>query len=179
MEAIMKKSIISLVAIVFLVVTTGTAFAWNNRYAHSRPSHHYRGHGHHYGNADAFWAILGASVLTGCLISYIASPPPPPAVVYAGPGPVVLSAPPRVVVKEYAYAPPPQPIAVDRVVVTAQELNVRSGPGFNHAIAGYVVQGEALQVISHTPGWLYVRTASGLNGWVAANYTAPQVVPLG
>ena len=175
----MKKSVIILVAIVFLAVTTGTAFAWNGRHAHYRPSHHYRGHGHHYGNADAFWAILGASVLTGYLISYMASPPRPSAVVYASTEPVVVSAPSRVVVKEYAYVPPPPPVSVDTVVVTAQELNVRSGPGYNHAVAGYVVQGETLQVVGRAPGWLYVRTASGLNGWVVADYTASQAAPLG
>jgi uncharacterized protein YgiM (DUF1202 family) len=174
----MKKILIALFTILFVVFTTGSAFARYDGYPYSRPYHH-GGYSYHHGYSGDLWVALGAGLLTGCLISYMVNTPPSQTVVYSTPGPVMEPPPSRVVVKEYSYVPPPQPPAVQRVVVTAQELNVRSGPGFNHAIAGYVVVGEALEVLGSAPGWFYVKTASGLQGWVMVNYTSPQASPVG
>lgn len=175
----MKKIGITLLSILFLVAATGTAFARNNRYVYPRSSHGHHGHGYHRGSADAFWAVLGVSILTGCLISYIVNTPSSQTVVYSSSEPMVAPPPSRVVVKEYSYSPALQSATVDRVVVTAPELNVRTGPGFNHSIAGYVVRGEGLQVLGRAPGWFYVRTASGQHGWVMIDFTVPQAYPLG
>jgi uncharacterized protein YgiM (DUF1202 family) len=184
MEAIMKdnrmkKILIALFTVLFLVVTTGPALARYGRYPYAR-SHYHGGHGYHHGYSNGdLWLALGAGLLTGGLITYMATSPPSHTVVYANSVPVVVPPPPRVVVKEYVYAPPAPLPAAGKVVVTAQELNVRRGPGYNHAISGYVVLGEALDVLGNAPGWYYVRTASGLNGWVMENYTAPQASPMG
>jgi len=183
----MKKNVITLVTILFLVVTTGPTFAGYNGYHHYRP-YPYGGYSYHHGHSDGdVWVALGAGLLTGCLISYMVNTPPSHTVVYSNPEPVVAPSPSRVVVKEYSYTPslqipasPPSQIpASQKVLVTAQELNVRTGPGFNHAIAGYVVLGEALQVLGSAPGWFYVKTVSGLQGWVMVTYTSPEALPLG
>ncbi len=61
---------------------------------------------------------------------------------------------------------------VGKVVVTAQRLNVRSGPGQENAVVGKVFSGDILQVIGNAPGWYYVRFADGTSGWVMANFTS-------
>lgn len=178
-ESNMKKIFITLFTIFFLTISAAPAFARYNRYPYA-PSHHHGGPSYHRGHSNGdLWVALGFGLLTGGLISYMVNAPPSQTVVYANPEPVVVVPPSRVVIKEHAYAPPQPLPAVEKVVVTAQELNVRSGPGYNHAIAGYVVRGEALEVLGSAPGWYHVRTASGLYGWVMVNFTAPQVVPVG
>jgi uncharacterized protein YgiM (DUF1202 family) len=178
-ETRMKKIFIALFTLLFLVVSTGPAFAGYYRHPYAR-SYHHGGHSYHHGHSGGdLWVALGFGLLTGGLISYMVNTPPSQTVVYASPEPVVVAPSSRVVVKEYAYVPPQPLPAVEKVVVTAQELNVRRGPGYNHAIAGYVVMGEALEVLGSAPGWYHVRTASGLYGWVMVNFTAPQVVPVG
>jgi uncharacterized protein YgiM (DUF1202 family) len=176
-KSILNKIIIPLFTVLFLFVTTGPAFAWHNRYPYARSNYH-GGHGYHHGYSnEGLWVALGVGLLTGGLISCMVNSPASHTVVYSQPEPMVVPVPPRE--EEYAYAPQSRFPAVEKVMVTAQELNVRSGPGFNHAIEGYVVQGEALDVHGSAPGWFYVRTASGLYGWVMVNFTAPLALPQG
>jgi hypothetical protein len=54
-------------------------------------------------------------------------------------------------------------------VVTASQLNVRSGPGTVFGTVTTLAKDEALEVIgqSDSCAWLQVRTASGVEGWVA------------
>jgi uncharacterized protein YgiM (DUF1202 family) len=187
-KTIMKKYFIALFAIFFLVAATGPAFARSNRYPYARSYYHrgggyypvyHSGYHHRYSNDDV-WVALGVGLLTGGLISYMVNPPPSRRVVYAYPAdPIVAPAPSRVMVKEYAYTPPTRLTDVKRVLVTAQELNVRRGPGFHHAVAGYAFQDETLDVLGSAPGWFYVRTTSGLHGWVMTNFTVPQTLPAG
>ena len=62
----------------------------------------------------------------------------------------------------------PTPVPVD-AVVTAPQLNVRSGPGTAFGTVATLVKDDVLDVIgqSNSCVWLQVRTASGAEGWVA------------
>lgn len=182
MKTSFKKIITVILAFVIFIASTGSAFArhggdYYNRY---RPPHHHRHHSyyHDHGNNDSIWALLGIGLIAGGLIGYAASLPPSNPVGYSVSEPV--NEPPTYGgIKEQRYLPPlevPQP---SRVLVTALELNVRVGPGFNHPVAGYVVKGESLEVLGSALGWLFVRTPSGLNGWVMVSFTSPLPTPAG
>ena len=85
-----------------------------------------------------------------------------------------------VVVEAPTVVPPAPATAGQRVSVTANTLNVRSGPGLGHPVIEKVRQGIVLAVQGTAPGWLYVRTPSGKLGWVSGQYTVPFVtVPSG
>ena len=62
----------------------------------------------------------------------------------------------------------PTPVPVD-AVVTAPQLNVRSGPGTAFGTVATLVKDDVLEVIgqSNSCVWLQVRTATGAEGWVA------------
>jgi uncharacterized protein YgiM (DUF1202 family)/cell wall-associated NlpC family hydrolase len=49
----------------------------------------------------------------------------------------------------------------------AVAMNVRTGPGLNHAVASTLVPGAAYRVIGRTNGWLHVQLANGNTGWVS------------
>ncbi|CCO07958.1 SH3 domain-containing protein [Desulforamulus hydrothermalis] len=51
-------------------------------------------------------------------------------------------------------------------VVTADTLNIRSGPGTNYSIAGQAKKGEQLSVLAQNGDWVKVQGA-GTTGWVA------------
>ncbi len=53
--------------------------------------------------------------------------------------------------------------------VTANSLNVRSGPGTNFRVVGVLRRGEQVTILERSGGWL--RVAAGRDrGWVAGNY---------
>ena len=92
-------------------------------------------------------------------------------------GYIVVEAPPGVV----AVEDPPALIQVPetargRVSVTANTLNVRSGPGANRPVIHQVYQGNILAIYGNAPGWLYVKLPSGKFGWVMQKFTV-QVSP--
>ncbi len=60
------------------------------------------------------------------------------------------------------------PLPPDAVVLAAQ-LNVRSGPGTSFSGIGALARDDALEVLGQSADctWLQVRTATGLEGWVA------------
>ena len=62
----------------------------------------------------------------------------------------------------------PTPVPVD-AVVTAPQLNVRSGPGTAFGTVATLVKDNVLDVVgqSNSCVWLQVRTATGAEGWVA------------
>ena len=62
----------------------------------------------------------------------------------------------------------PTPVPVD-AMVTAPQLNVRSGPGTAFGTVATLVKDDVLDVIGQSNGcvWLQVRTATGAEGWVA------------
>lgn len=61
--------------------------------------------------------------------------------------------------------------ARNHICVNVDILNVRSGPGMNHAVVGKVHMGDVLPVRDNAPGWYYVRLNDGRYGWVMARYT--------
>ena len=59
-----------------------------------------------------------------------------------------------------------------QVMVTAELLNVRSGPGMHHEVLFQVGRHTLLSVLSSASGWLYVMSPAGAYGWVMTSYTA-------
>jgi uncharacterized protein YgiM (DUF1202 family) len=54
-------------------------------------------------------------------------------------------------------------------VVNADVLHLRTGPGVEYSVIGWLYSGEAVTII--TPGaWLEVRTSSGAVGFVNGEY---------
>lgn len=70
---------------------------------------------------------------------------------------------------------PAAPVAVSsvgqRVQVTAQFLNVRSGPGKAYESVRQIPQGTVLTIRGSAPDWLYVEFEGGNFGWVMAAFT--------
>lgn len=59
----------------------------------------------------------------------------------------------------------------ERVVITANSLNVRSGPGAENAAQFSLPSGTIVEVLARTGDWIQVRDAQGRSGWVAGAYT--------
>ena len=167
----MKKPITILVSIIFLVTALAPMAIAGGRHYH----HGYRFHGHYshhsHGSHDHFWFGLGIGVLTAAIVSNIYHSPPPRRVVYYDPPPVVVSRAP-IVIQPEKYGKPLKP-AYGNVIVTAAELNMRSGPGPDRAVVGIVRKGDVLSVIDSIPSWFYVRVPNGRYGWVMDRYTRP------
>ncbi|MCF8034110.1 MAG: SH3 domain-containing protein [Desulfarculaceae bacterium] len=96
--------------------------------------------------------------------------------VYYRPAPggyVVVSAP---VVTGTAPAAPSAP-ASGTVVVLAEALNLRSGPGMNYPVVAVLSQTTVLDLQGRSNGWLYVRAPGGQRGWVARQFTSDNNPP--
>ena len=89
----------------------------------------------------------------------------------------VVAAPPVVVAPNGPAVAQPSTPASGSVTVTAQALNVRSGPGENYQIITVVYQGAILTVQGISPGWLYVLLSYGGYGWVAQQFTTWSTLP--
>jgi hypothetical protein len=74
-------------------------------------------------------------------------------------------------VVEVDAAPGAVPFTGQRVQVTAQFLNVRSGPGKEHGTIRQVPQGTVLTIRGSAPDWLYIALDDGTFGWVMAAFT--------
>jgi N-acetylmuramoyl-L-alanine amidase len=73
--------------------------------------------------------------------------------------------------------PPPQ-IPVEAVgYVTINRLNVRSGPGLNQPIMGYLWRGERVALLGRNSAsnWLQIRLPGYSKGWVSAQYIQSSV----
>ena len=81
----------------------------------------------------------------------------------------------------YIVVPPPYPTAAASatIVVQANALNVRLGPGLDYGVVGVVSGGIELPVYGSAPDWYYVRTPNGTYGWVMMNFTVPLNAPQG
>lgn len=63
-------------------------------------------------------------------------------------------------------------------VVVAARLNVRAGPGAEHAVVGKLARGEQVRVLEEASGWKRVRPdVGGLEGWVAGEYLKSPPIP--
>ncbi|MDZ7791078.1 MAG: CsgG/HfaB family protein [Xanthomonadales bacterium] len=59
----------------------------------------------------------------------------------------------------------------ERVVITANSLNVRSGPNGDSAVQYSLSSGAMADVLVRAGDWLQIRDSQGRTGWVAAEYT--------
>jgi type II secretory pathway component GspD/PulD (secretin) len=59
-----------------------------------------------------------------------------------------------------------------RVNVTAETVDVRSGPGMHHSVRCQEKEGTILIILAEADQWLYVRMPTGGAGWVPASATA-------
>ncbi len=73
-----------------------------------------------------------------------------------------------------ALARPPQQTEQTKIVtITANRLNVRSGPGTDHAVIAKLLLGNQVQVDRANDGgdWYQVTLADGQQGWIAVAFT--------
>ncbi len=57
-------------------------------------------------------------------------------------------------------------------IVLVASLNVRSGPGLEHAVIAAVSAGDRLPVVEQTGGWVRLSLPDGRTGWSAQEYVA-------
>lgn len=177
----MRRSLSVIIILVFLFVTTVTASLANSRhYSTGHGSHHhysYRGHSHH---SDHIWAGLGIGLLTGAVIgSVLYQIPEEQTIIYKTAPPHIIYVDPATVEPPYPTTPPQPQVVLRRVKTTAELLNIRSAPGVDAAIFSQLEQNTILDVLGAAPDWLYVRTETGLYGWVMAEYTTEAEGPVG
>ena len=55
-------------------------------------------------------------------------------------------------------------------IVTADYLNVRSGPGLDYAVCNVMSEGNSVVVIETQDGWHKIKRGNGSYGWVSADY---------
>lgn len=88
-------------------------------------------------------------------------------------GYIVVDAPPDAVIsQESDDREDIAPAVGERVSITAQSLNVRSGPGRNHAVIAHLQYGTTLVVRGYAPGWFYVELPQGRFGWIMKKFTS-------
>jgi type II secretory pathway component GspD/PulD (secretin) len=73
---------------------------------------------------------------------------------------------------EIQGAPEPDLVMNARVNVTAEHVEVRSGPGMQHSVRCQEKEGTVLIILAEADEWLYVRMPTGGAGWVPASATA-------
>ena len=61
--------------------------------------------------------------------------------------------------------------------VTAQSLNVRSGPGTQYRRVGVLRQGEPVDIVSRSGNWYQIRGSHG-TGWVSRSYISIAQAPV-
>jgi len=61
--------------------------------------------------------------------------------------------------------------SADQVVITADSLNVRSGPSTENPVQFALSSGSIAEVMTRAGEWLQIRDDQGREGWVAAQYT--------
>jgi hypothetical protein len=154
--------------------------AYRNHH-YSRPYEHYRpyfrDHSYHSGR---IWTHLGIGLLTGAVIgSVLYQPPRERIVVYKTPPPVIVYSNPVVIRQRYGPTSPQPQLVLRRVRTIPGLLNVRSGPGLHSSISGQVQQNTILDVLGAAPEWLYIRTETGLYGWIMTQYTREVEGPVG
>ena len=54
--------------------------------------------------------------------------------------------------------------------VTADVLNVRSGPSTSYSITTKLYKGNKVEILETSNGWYKIKTSNGTIGWVSASY---------
>lgn len=148
---------------------------YSSPYVHHRP--YYRGHPY---QSDHVWTHLGISLLSGALIgSILYLSPREHSIIYSTPPPVIVYTDPVVFSQRYAPTSPQRHVVLRRVRTTPGVLNVRSAPDLQANISGQVKQNAILDVLGAAPEWLYIRTETGLYGWVMTQFTREDEDPVG
>lgn len=65
----------------------------------------------------------------------------------------------------------PASTAGDKVVITADSLNVRSGPSTENSVQFSLSSGQVVDALTRAAGWVQIRDDQGREGWVAADFT--------
>lgn len=187
----MKKLIASLLVLICVALApTASSVAGSRYYSHSYSNHYYGGYRSHYypyshhrryyhHSDDHFLSYLGVGLLAGAVVgSVLYQPPVQRTVVYSTPPPVIVHRNPVMI------EPPRSEYYSDSEVLrqikpTVRILNLRSGPGLDEEVIGQATYGEILGVIGAAPEWLYVKTQTGLYGWVMTRYTQAMEGPVG
>ena len=60
------------------------------------------------------------------------------------------------------------------LTITADRLNVRQGPGSEHPVVANLSKGARVERLDEADGWLRVRTADGVTGWISARFAVPE-----
>ena len=141
-----------------IAMISATAFC---RDWHSSRHHHRYPHGRVVVNDSAVSAIIATGIIAGITFSLLDS-----AVNAPQPRCTPSSQPVYSTGKAAFYTTP-----AGSVMVTAQMLNVRSGPGLENPAIRQIPGGTVLSVQGNAPGWYYVKTADNLYGWVMTQYT--------
>lgn len=63
-------------------------------------------------------------------------------------------------------------VTVERIVITATSLNVRSGPGPSNPPQFSLASGAMGEVLGRSNGWIQIKDSQGRTGWVSEQYTA-------
>ncbi len=61
----------------------------------------------------------------------------------------------------------------EQVMITAESLNIRTGPGSRYQVIGQLYRGAVVEVDGFENGWYYVRLSNDAYGWIAQDYTTP------
>jgi uncharacterized protein (TIGR02594 family) len=61
----------------------------------------------------------------------------------------------------------------DTLIITAESLNVREGPGTQHPTVGVLAKGARVRRLESSPGWYRVQGEDGLTGWISDKFAAP------
>lgn len=60
--------------------------------------------------------------------------------------------------------------ALEAATVTADALNMRSGPGISYSKRGTLHKGDKVTIMEKNNGWVKVKTSSGKTAWVSGQY---------
>ena len=168
----MKKIMVLAVIVSMLAVSASPALARGD----------FRGPGR---GGGPLWAAVGLGLLAGAVVVDLLNRPSPPC---PPPGSVVTVPAAPVVVTQPAYAEPPVSPLSDAVIVNAELLNIRSGPGYQNPVGNRGSKGcfpdrpGAIAAMAVCAGALgsgglgdpTVHRAGGPAGqWIAATHERP------
>ena len=60
--------------------------------------------------------------------------------------------------------------AQEKGTVTASSLNIRSGPGLENSVKGYLYKGDTVVILEKSNGWLKIQLSNKTTGWVSEKY---------
>jgi micrococcal nuclease len=115
------------------------------------------------GRCGGGWGIPAAVTSTPAAI---------PTTVIASPTATPLASPAGIADAPTSPADAGSPQGGPSGTVTASGLRIRRGPGADFAPIAQLQQGDAVTLLDERGTWLQVQTASGLTGWVAAEFVA-------